>query len=95
MGLNKSTMKLDCRLRETYKRMIAPLAKLMDWPAIRAVGLMMPANASNTMQRMGASRLAQAQLESPRRLAPTADGGRWPCRPASHEECKWLLRIKS
>ena len=32
---------------------------------------------NHTMQRMGASRLAQLQFGSARRLAPTADGGRW------------------
>jgi hypothetical protein len=31
---------------------------------------------NHTMQRMGASRLAQSQIESPWRLAPTADGDR-------------------
>jgi hypothetical protein len=31
---------------------------------------------NHTMQPMGASRLAQSQVESPWRLAPTADGGR-------------------
>src|SRR4051812_24354671 len=31
---------------------------------------------NHTIQRMGASRLAQSQSGSPRRLAPTADGGR-------------------
>jgi hypothetical protein len=31
---------------------------------------------NHTMQRMGASRLAQSHIESPWRLAPTADGGR-------------------
>ena len=32
---------------------------------------------NHTMQRMGASRLAQSQVASPWRLAPTADGDRW------------------
>ena len=33
-------------------------------------------NSNRTMQRMGASRSAQVQFESPWRLAPTADRGR-------------------
>ena len=35
------------REKETYKQMIAPLAKLMDWSAIQVVALMMPADAYN------------------------------------------------
>jgi hypothetical protein len=39
-------MKLDCRIarKKTYKRMIAALAKLMDWSAFQAVALMMPSD---------------------------------------------------
>jgi len=40
-------MMLDRRIasEETYKGMIAPLAKLMDWWAIQYVAMMLPANA--------------------------------------------------
>ena len=39
--------------------MIAPLAKLMDWSAIQAVTLMMPANAHNDSRLEEALRISE------------------------------------
>jgi hypothetical protein len=48
-----------------------------------------------TIQRMGASRLAQSGFLSPWRLAPTADGDRWPLSRSAISKTPTVFRNKA
>ena len=55
----------------------------------------MTRTANHSMQRMGASRSGQRQFERPRRLAPTADAGRWPKEHAAIHYLSYAESLRS